>query len=202
MGVFWFYFFFIIFDFFDGMVLFIFEFQVVGCGILDIQFFGLLILGIELFNGSFINVSFNFENVIVIVSGGNCGIVIFEIIFSINNIMLDVGEIGCLEVEVQDFENIIDVVFSIIYNVSLLNFSLVGGFSLVGLDVSDFIIIIFGVIIFDWFNVIGIFLIDGVVIFELCFIGVQVGIVNFVFFDNFVVIVVINGDGENVDFIG
>ncbi|MCR9055497.1 MAG: cohesin domain-containing protein, partial [bacterium] len=202
MGVSWFHPSFITLDLPDGTVLFTLEFQAVGCGTSDIQFSGPPTPGIELLNGSFTNVSLNPENATVTVSGGNCGTVTPETTFSINNITLDVGETGCLEVEVQDFENITDVAFSITYNASLLNFSSVGGFSLAGLDASDFTTTTPGVITLDWSNATGISLIDGAAIFELCFTGVQAGTANLAFSDNPVAIAVTNGDGENVDFIG
>jgi gliding motility-associated-like protein len=202
MGVSWFHPSFITLDLPDGTVLFTLEFQAIGCGTSDIQFSGPPTPGIEVLNGSFTNVGLNPENATATVSGGNCGTVTPETTFSINNITLDVGGTGCVEIEVEDFENITDVAFSITYNASLLNFSSVGGFGLTGLDASDFNTTTPGVITLDWSNATGISLIDGAAIFELCFTGAQAGTANLAFSDNPVSIAVENGDGEAVDFIG
>ncbi|NRA50334.1 MAG: hypothetical protein HRU12_14475, partial [Phaeodactylibacter sp.] len=178
------------------------EFQAVGCGTSDIQFSGPPTPGIEVLNGSFTNVSLNPENATATVSGGGCGTATPETTFSITNTTLNVGEDGCVEIEVEDFENITDVALSITYNSSQLNFSSVGGFGLTGLDANDFNTATPGVITLDWSNASGVSLIDGAAIFELCFTGIQSGTANLAFSDNPVAIAVTNGDGESVDFIG
>ncbi|MEQ8704302.1 MAG: cohesin domain-containing protein, partial [Phaeodactylibacter sp.] len=202
MGVSWFHPSFITLDLPDGTVLFTLEFQAIGCGTSDIQFSGPPTPGIELLDGSFTNVGLNPENATATVSGGNCGTVTPETTFSIANTTLDVGETGCVEVEVQDFENITDVSFSITYNENILDFSSVGSFGITGLDASDFDTTIPGVITLNWSNATGVSLIGGAAIFEICFTGTQAGTANLAFSDNPVAIAVMNADDEAVDFIG
>lgn len=55
------------------------------------------------------------------------------------------------------------------------------GINFLGLQVLDFNMFMFGVIMLSWLNGMGVIEFDGMIIFEFCFIGIVVGIVSLFF---------------------
>ncbi len=202
LGVSWFNPSFVPIDLPDNTLLFTIELRAIGCGTSDIQFSGPPTPGIELLDGGFVNVGLNPVNAMATVSGGNCGTVTPEVTLSISNTILDVGEEGCVQVEVEGFDDIASLQLSITYNDNLLEFESTGSYSLAGLDAADFNTSAPGVITLDWSTASGVTLADGSTIFELCFTGTQAGTANLSFGDTPLPVAVENGDGEAVDFVG
>ncbi len=83
------------------------------------------------------------------------------------------GETVCLDMSVNNFGSITGMDFSIEYNESLLDYSSIGSFNLVGLDISNFDFpgggTTPGTITMSWDNPAAVSLPDGTVLFEVCF---------------------------------
>ena len=109
--------------------------------------------------------------------GSNGAIIVQDpqVRLNLTNTTVDVGQTGCVEVRVSDFDNIGELQFTINYNSTLLDFSSVEGINLPGLALSDFDTSIPGVITASWSDGTGVTQPDGTVIFELCFTGAAAG---------------------------
>ena len=114
------------------------------------------------------------------------------------------GEIVCLDMSVNNFGSVAGMDFSIEYNESLLEFSALQNFNLVGLDISDFNFpgggASPGTITLSWDNAAPVSVPDGTVFFEVCFnvIGAGGNVSAVSFTSDPVAISITDGEGGSV----
>ncbi|TXB58100.1 cohesin domain-containing protein, partial [Phaeodactylibacter luteus] len=187
----------------DGTLFYTLELRVLDCGPSDITFGGPPTPGIEVLNGSFVNVGLNPENGVVNVTNPECaGGADPEVSLDIRNTTLGVGEQGCIDVRVQDFTDIASMQLSISYDPSVVSYNGADGFNLPGLDFTDFANPSAGVITVDWSSGAGATLPDNATAFQLCFTGEAAGTSSVEFADTPLPISVENTSNENVIFNG
>ncbi len=135
--------------------------------------------GIEILDGNFTDVGLNSNPSNLSIQGGGTGT--DDLILSLSSATVDAGETVCLEVSVENFEDLIGMQFTINYNPTQLQFSSVGAFNLQDLNASAFGLpgqqTNPGTVILSWFDQSsqGVTVANGTVIFEICFTAIGSG---------------------------
>ena len=128
--------------------------------------------GIEVLNGSFVNVGMTQQNATATVTGtGGGGGGGNNLVVAIADVNGQTGQQVCMDVTVQNFTNILGMQFSFNYDPTKLQFAQVSNLNLAGLAAANFGNPAPGAVTMTWNdpNVVGLSVANGTAIFSICF---------------------------------